>query len=312
MNPVALIKILGSLFSCQAAYAVPDYQRSYAWEVGQQADSKDHQVDDFWSDLLQAYRNSVARVQAGHAVQPYYWGTITVNKTNRTRANGILAVPIYDVVDGQQRLITLSLLLAAFDHVAFRGLQAQLIPGGAPIITPGSLNLNTFNDLISTAVPSHIRGLNLATNTRLQQAKTYLSEQMRQLQPVEQQGLLDFFLNSTIALEFDARNEQLAMQAFLTLNDRGKPLSVLEKLKGTLFAIDHTYGGGHAMQINQVFSLVYGTLDRINALGKTPQLPLPLFRGLDDEGFVRLFYHYFAPQAIAIHHPGNLAHSNEA
>ncbi|AUB81135.1 GmrSD restriction endonuclease domain-containing protein [Candidatus Thiodictyon syntrophicum] len=310
MNPMALIKVLGSLFSCQAAYAVPDYQRSYAW-VRQENNSKDHQVDDFWSDLLQAYRNSAAREQNGDAAQPYYWGTITVNKTNRTRANGILAIPIYDVVDGQQRLITLSLLLAAFDHVVFKDLQKQLLPGGAPIITPGSLNLDSFNDLISNVPENQIRGLDLATNTRLMEAKKYLSEQIRQRQPAEQQGLLDFFLNSTIALEFDAGNEQLAMQAFLTLNDRGKPLSVLEKLKGTLFAIDHTQGGRRAAQINQVFGLVYRTLDTINELGRTEQLPF--FRDLNDEGFVRLFYHYFAHQAIAVHHLDNpvdkLAHN---
>src|SRR5437870_5583927 len=95
------------------AFIIPDYQRSYAWEVRERPDTKDHQIDDFWEDLHRALAN--AKTAADAQVPPrYYWGTITVKKEIETRSLGFQRFPVYSVVDGQQRITTATLLLIAF------------------------------------------------------------------------------------------------------------------------------------------------------------------------------------------------------
>jgi uncharacterized protein with ParB-like and HNH nuclease domain len=76
---------------------VPVFQRSYSWR-------RDEQVADFWSDLLRAFGGN----------GEYFLGTIVLaaegDDSKRT------------VIDGQQRLATASLLLAAIrDELRARG-----------------------------------------------------------------------------------------------------------------------------------------------------------------------------------------------
>jgi hypothetical protein len=79
---------LGELFK-NTYFQVPDFQRGYAWEI--------HQWDDFWKDIELLYSNS--RHYAGQLIlEP-----IIVDET----------LAAYNVVDGQQRLLTSILALKA-------------------------------------------------------------------------------------------------------------------------------------------------------------------------------------------------------
>src|SRR5689334_9616903 len=69
-------------------YRVPAYQREYSWQKGQ--------WEDLFEDLIEADG-------------PHFLGTIiTLDQTTDQLAGGVL-----EVIDGQQRLTTLTLLLAA-------------------------------------------------------------------------------------------------------------------------------------------------------------------------------------------------------
>ena len=85
----------GSLF------AVPEYQRAYAWEK--------KQWDDLWEDIKEGIRTSTT----------HFLGTVVLmaqDSPHRDREGRSLRV--FDVVDGQQRVTTLCLLLlAVYDHV---------------------------------------------------------------------------------------------------------------------------------------------------------------------------------------------------
>jgi uncharacterized protein with ParB-like and HNH nuclease domain len=74
--------------------AVPIYQRSYAW--GDDDHDRD-QVDEFWSDLRSSFLEKDGE---------YFVGTIVLSKTGSTSGTAT-------VIDGQQRLATTALLLAA-------------------------------------------------------------------------------------------------------------------------------------------------------------------------------------------------------
>lgn len=72
-------------------FNIPFYQRDYAWE-------KD-QIDDFWSDLMD--------VVNGYQDNHFFGQIVTYNKDD-----------VKDLIDGQQRLTTSSVLMAAINKIA--------------------------------------------------------------------------------------------------------------------------------------------------------------------------------------------------
>ena len=84
-------------------YRVPLYQRTYAWSVAQ--------LERLWEDLLQITEDRLNDPQVTHFI-----GSLVLAPSP---SNGPIGVPEYLVVDGQQRLTTLTVLLAAIrDHRA--------------------------------------------------------------------------------------------------------------------------------------------------------------------------------------------------
>lgn len=81
---------IGTLADNQTRYTVPIYQRNYAWG----------------KDEIDALVQDISTAQQRNAEQNYYIGSLVVYK----RHNGS-----YEVIDGQQRLTTLSILLAALN-----------------------------------------------------------------------------------------------------------------------------------------------------------------------------------------------------
>jgi len=78
---------IGSVLA-DAAYRVPIYQRSFAWD--------DEEIEDYWRDLKGALDGSVTE---------YFLGTIVLSEET---SDGRLMV-----IDGQQRLATTTLFIAA-------------------------------------------------------------------------------------------------------------------------------------------------------------------------------------------------------
>src|SRR5688572_13812246 len=69
--------------------AVPIYQRSYSWKMSQ--------IEEFWTDLQGAFKDDKAE---------YFIGNLVFSKEGAE--NGVLSI-----IDGQQRLATTLMLLAA-------------------------------------------------------------------------------------------------------------------------------------------------------------------------------------------------------
>lgn len=99
----ALETSLQELLEGSKQYQVPLYQRTYSW--------KEAQLARLWDDVLKLARDRVDDPKATHFI-----GSLVLAPSP---ANGPAGVPQYLVVDGQQRLTTLSLLLCAIrDHRA--------------------------------------------------------------------------------------------------------------------------------------------------------------------------------------------------
>ncbi|WP_421506487.1 DUF262 domain-containing protein [Erwinia rhapontici] len=86
----SLEKILSGL---ETKYCVPDYQRDYSWSVGE--------VETLWLDIMTSYKQS----------SEYFMGTIVLKKDDKNS-------DLFDIVDGQQRLATFSILFSVIASLA--------------------------------------------------------------------------------------------------------------------------------------------------------------------------------------------------
>src|SRR5690554_993924 len=80
---------LAKIFSSEFEYVIPSYQRPYAWTVDQ--------ASELFDDLFDFYRSDLD--------EGYFLGSIVLIKEE--------GKPAAEVIDGQQRLTTLTILLAA-------------------------------------------------------------------------------------------------------------------------------------------------------------------------------------------------------
>lgn len=88
--------VLTDLFATDIVYIIPPYQRPYSWDCIGKSD-KNNQVNVMWEDLIECYERKNSDV--------YFLGSMVLIGKGVERE--------YEVVDGQQRLTTLTILLVA-------------------------------------------------------------------------------------------------------------------------------------------------------------------------------------------------------
>ena len=92
------------LFDGKKRYLIPLYQRQYAWSVSPQ-------LELLWEDIERA----VVRLKTDRqTATPHFMGAIVISQI-KTFGKQVQA---FEVIDGQQRLTTFQLLLAALRDVA--------------------------------------------------------------------------------------------------------------------------------------------------------------------------------------------------
>ncbi len=94
----ANIKSVKSLFSGPISYRIPPFQRPYCWDLERQ-----------WEPLWDDVRQVAERHGAGSEVTPHFMGAIVLQPLSSSTGE----VTKRFVIDGQQRLVTIQLLLRA-------------------------------------------------------------------------------------------------------------------------------------------------------------------------------------------------------
>jgi hypothetical protein len=235
-NTTTLIELIGN----GRRYQVPPYQRDYSWD--------EEQWEDLWRDVIELH--------SGSEHSPHYMGALVVEGTSdRT----------FQVIDGQQRLATLSILalavVARLKELAQDGIAPaenlerseslrRLFVGDkdpASLIWSSKLALNQTNDgfyqdnLVQLQPPLNPRGLDLS-NKRLWRCFGYFTQQLTTLGHAAQDGeALARLLSETVGrrLHFilvTVADEVNAYTVFETLNARGMELSATDLLKNYLFS----------------------------------------------------------------------------
>lgn len=270
--------VLGALNDPNTVYIIPNFQRPYAWT--------ERQINDLFLDMEKASNQQngyhylsalhLISVDPGEPKDPLadfidYKGiehlTILQNaaKNDELETQDINPVKIYAVVDGQQRLTTLFLLA----HLYYFSLNGQDLDSNLYVTL---VNGQKIPRLIQSPVDDHNFMMSLVGNiwasvpvpSSMSQSQKRMQNnfQMMQEWATKEPQALGFLKNKnfkTSAIELDAG---YGLTSFMTLNDRGKPLTVLEKLKSLLlqFAFDdhnHTL----IANLHTVFGTLYKILD---------------------------------------------------
>jgi hypothetical protein len=260
---------IGRLFS-DRMFRVPDYQRGYAWE--------EQQCQDFIEDL--------ELVGEG---QEHFFGLLILQARSRGSEPVVdhkgHAYRVYDVIDGQQRLTTVVLLLDAIRREMEQFEELQTLASGLQetfIVTPDrhgfarpklTLNRDTHQFFYGTVLGQEddIVGATIRSHELLRQASAhfdaYLDERRRKLEEGYADWLRDQYLKITQRLTvvvYTVKSESDAGGVFETMNNRGKDLTELEKVKNYLLYLAGKLNlpEGHGLQdkINDTWTHIFESL----------------------------------------------------
>jgi hypothetical protein len=222
-------KLIREIFEGSYQFEIPDYQRPYAWTT--------EQTEELFNDLVSAMQDS----RTSPTTSQYFLGSIVLIKNDRD--------PKSSVVDGQQRLSTLTMLFAA--------LRAAM-PEAADDITDflykkGKASLGETNEYRLIAreedaaffrefiqEPGGIAGLidNTAkledSRLRYRENATLLLKKATELSAADRDALWKFLANDCSLVVISTPDLEAAYRIFSVLNNRGLDLAPIDILKASI------------------------------------------------------------------------------
>lgn len=237
-NPKSLRALL-SEGEGKNGYLIPSYQRPYSW--------KEDECENLWDDLYgYALPDQDDPVSFNKNGSPYFLGTMVIFPEGRPGGR-------LEIIDGQQRMTTITLLIRAF-------LTALDYGDGRPIdfirdvkkmlwvvdnfgtIDESKLKLDSavamekdwdeYREIITTGTAPLKARSNYALNYRL------FLDKVKTVNATCAKDVLQRIIDYCQILPIKAEGEdcgEFALQIFSTLNDRGLPLSDSDIFKSVLF-----------------------------------------------------------------------------
>ena len=231
-------KLIREIFEGSYQFEIPDYQRPYAWTT--------EQAGELFDDLISAMQD--ARVSG--ATSQYFLGSIVLIKNDRE--------PKSSVVDGQQRLSTLTMLFAVLREV---------MPHAADDITDflckkGKVSLGEKSEYRLTAreedadffrvniqEPGGVALLVASTDKledsrlRYRENATLLLAKAKALPPADLIALWQFLANDCSLVVISTPDLEAAYRIFSVLNNRGLDLAPIDIIKAQVLGLIRTTAG---------------------------------------------------------------------
>jgi hypothetical protein len=232
----AQIVQVGQLFASPFVVEAPSYQRSFAWS----SDEAGQLLDDISSAIEEAQVRDTGGYFLGTMLFIDREGASSRRAWPRTRALRVL-----EVVDGFQRLTTLTILfcvvrdLADADGPTHARLQAAIQANPArPRLALRPSEDKFFDAFVrlpgATRVSGSKDGLAPA-ETRILQVRDHFIATLETCSGAELQRLADFLLDQCCAVMVATTDIDRAHRMFTVLNASGKPLARNDILKAVLF-----------------------------------------------------------------------------
>ena len=226
---------IADIFGNKYTFEIPEYQRPYAWTTDQAGELLD--------DLLHATQD-IRNADSVKDEPPYFMGSIVVVKDD----NATLA----QVVDGQQRITTLTIMLCVLRELArtesFKnGLHTRISAEADPVEgTEGHYRLavrkrdkNFFQDNIQKKdalgkfVKGKHRGLSASRQRMFENAK-HLWDKLSDLSESQQEIIASFIGQRCFLVMVSTSDQESAYRIFAVMNDRGLDLSPTDILKAQI------------------------------------------------------------------------------
>lgn len=229
VNIHAIEKALFKVFNNDFAFAIPPYQRPYAWTTDQ--------ASELLTDLLAFLGNGSQSVDE---VNPYFLGSIVLIKGEES--------PEADIVDGQQRLTTLTILLAVLRTSVQAEYAAELTKfiyekGDLIVGTPNRYRLKLrerdegfFRQYIQDE--KGLEGLFQLDSAQLTDSQKniqanakYFAEALANLAELQRVRLLQYLMRRCYLVVVSTPDLDSAYRIFSVLNARGLDLRLTDLLK---------------------------------------------------------------------------------
>lgn len=225
---------ISDLFSCQAIYVIPNYQRQYSWV--------NEQLEELWSDLYESYINTPEEC--------YFLGSIVVVDDGKGH---------HELVDGQQRITTLMIMLNVLaktfpdinknSDIILKGnlqkikqliyfdeginrLQLQIDPNYNTSFKKAIINQDNYENF---KYPTQANLKKDDPEYKFVNTAKFFYDKFNELLKSEGQSVLDGFVNfilfKTNIIKTICTNQSFAIKLFLVLNDRGLELSISDIIK---------------------------------------------------------------------------------
>jgi uncharacterized protein with ParB-like and HNH nuclease domain len=209
-------------------YTIHYYQREYRWGKKQ----IEELVDDLSEEFLENYKPGHERTEVatyGH----YYLGSVVLTSNDGEQA----------IIDGQQRLTSLTLLLIYLNNLQVDNAEKVTID---QLIFSEQYGKKSFNIQVNEREACMDALYKRETFSPLNQNESVVNifnrhTDIADVFPEEIKGaalpfFIDWLINKVFLVEITATTEQDAHKIFVSMNDRGLSLTPTEMLKGYLLS----------------------------------------------------------------------------
>ncbi|GAA9266356.1 hypothetical protein TH0156_02720 [Helicobacter pylori] len=242
-------------------YSIPNYQRDYAW--------KDKNFRDLWEDLEEA-------IEYNKKGQGHFIGTMVVAKNEDNKK-------LYDIIDGQQRTTTIFMLLHVLaskqNEKDKQETRKYLYQKGELKLEVAPQNQSFFKTLLEAAEKENISHCEKDADT---EGKQNLFEVLKaildKVSKLSEEGVNECLetLLKMVLMRLEEPDPGRAIRTFQSVNDRGVPLLLLDKLKSLLIYYSNTFCDGkrgldqfindHFGEIFKIFAKIKKS-DHISSVG---------------------------------------------
>ncbi|BAW74525.1 DUF262 domain-containing protein [Helicobacter pylori] len=256
-------------------YSIPNYQRDYAW--------KDKNFKDLWEDLEEA-------IDYNKKGQGHFIGTMVVAKNEDNKK-------LYDIIDGQQRTTTIFMLLHVLaneqNEKDKQETRKYLYQKGELKLEVVPQNQSFFKALLEAAEKGNISHCEKDADTEGKQnlfkVLKAILDKVSKLNKEEVNERLEVLLEMVL-MRFEEPDPGRAIRTFQSVNDRGVPLLLLDKLKSLLIYYSNTFCDGKRgldQFINDHFGEIFKIFAKVKKSNHIFSVGGPKF----DEGDI---FHYHA------------------
>ncbi|GAA8146945.1 DUF262 domain-containing protein [Helicobacter pylori] len=210
-------------------YSIPNYQRDYAW--------KDKNFRDLWEDLEEA-------IEYNKKGQGHFIGTMVVAKNEDNKK-------LYDIIDGQQRTTTIFMLLHVLaneqNEKDKQETRKYLYQKGELKLEVAPQNQSFFKALLEAAEKGNISHCEKDADTEgkqnLFEVLKAILDKVSKLNKEEANERLEALLEMVL-MRLEEPDPGRAIRTFQSVNDRGVPLLLLDKLKSLFIYYSNTFCDG--------------------------------------------------------------------